>query len=233
MNAFATLVQSTIGQKVVMAVSGLVMVGWLFLHMSGNMLVFAGPESFNHYAEFIQSGFGVEPALLWALRFVMLAAIGAHIWAAVRLSARNRSARPSRYAVPLKSQRTSYAARFMLLGGITLLTFLVFHLAHLTVGVWSNSPVLMEVEFSRTNAYRNLVVGLSNPLVGAFYILANIALGAHLFHGVSSGLQTLGLNHPRYERAKSVAGYGFAGVIAGGNIVIALSVLGGIVPSPF
>ncbi len=228
----AALVQSTIGKKVVMAVSGLVMVGFVTIHMAGNLLVFAGQEHFNHYAEFIQSGFGVEPGLLWLFRAFMLAMIGAHIWAARALTLANRAARPVGYAVAQRTRQTTYAARFMLLGGLVLLGFLFFHLAHLTVGAWSNDPLLMNTTFAKDNAYNNLVTGLSNPVVVAFYILANLALGAHLHHGISSGIQTLGLNTPTWNEWKHRLALGLPAVVVGGNIVIALAILAGVPETP-
>lgn len=231
MSAFASLTQSTIGKKVVMATTGLIMVGFVTIHMLGNTLVFMGPESFNHYAEWIQSGFGVEPALLWVFRLVMLAAIGGHIWAAVGLSARNRAARPEAYAAARRNRKTSYAAQFMLLGGIVITLFLLFHLAHLTLGVFSNDAIQAK-EFVKGDAYRNLVVGLSNPLVAGLYIVANLALGAHLRHGVWSGMQTLGLNDPKYDSLKSGLGTVLPIVVAGGNIVIATAIVLGLVAPP-
>lgn len=230
MSAISSLVQSTIGQKVLMAGTGLVMVGWLFLHMSGNMLVFLGPESFNHYAEFIQSGFGVEPALLWAMRAFMLASIVLHVWSAIRLTARNQAARPDRYAAGAKTRTTSYAARFMALGGMVILAYLVFHLLHLTVG--SFDVDFQGTRFERGNAYKNLVIGLSNPVVTSAYIVANLALGAHLYHGVTSGFQTLGWSDPGYAGVRKALGLGVPGLIAGGNLLIAIAIVLGLVQQP-
>ncbi len=225
-NAVAVLTQSTVGQKVVMATTGLIMVGWLALHMFGNLLVFVGKHEFDAYAEWIQSGFGASPEFLWLMRVFMLAAIALHIRAAVALTARNRAARPNRYAGGHQLRRTTYAARFMLLGGLVLLAFLAFHLAHLTLGVL-HEPLHGQA-FVRGQAYDNLMVGLGNPVVAAFYIVANLALGAHLWHGVTSGLQTLGVNHPRYDGLKAAAGIAVPGLIVGGNILIALGVLLGV-----
>ena len=112
------------------------------------------------------------------------------------------------------------------LGGLVLLAFLAFHLAHLTLGVL-HEPLHGQA-FVRGQAYDNLMVGLGNPVVAAFYIVANLALGAHLWHGVTSGLQTLGVNHPRYDGLKAAAGIAVPGLIVGGNILIALGVLLGV-----
>jgi succinate dehydrogenase / fumarate reductase cytochrome b subunit len=222
MNALATLVRSTVGQKVLMAVTGLMMVGWLALHTTGNLLVFEGQAAFDKYAAFIQSGFGVEPALLWALRAVMLAAIVVHVRAALTLSARNRASRPAAYAGGRKDQATSYAAHFMRGGGIVILLYLVFHLLHLTTGQAHHA-------FRPHEAFHNLVTGVSQPAVGVAYLVANLALGAHLAHGVSSAFQTLGVDHPGYNGLKFALGKAVPAYIAGGNLLIAVSILTGIV----
>ncbi len=222
MNALATLVRSTVGQKVLMAVTGLMMVGWLALHTTGNLLVFEGQAAFDKYAAFIQSGFGVEPALLWVLRAVMLAAIVVHVRAALALSARNRASRPADYAAGRKDQATSYAAHFMRGGGIVILLYLVFHLLHLTTGQAHHA-------FRPHEAFHNLVTGVSQPAVGVAYLIANLALGAHLAHGVSSAFQTLGVDHPGYNGLKFALGKAVPAYIAGGNLLIALSILTGIV----
>lgn len=227
MTALATLVSSTIGKKVVMGVTGLIMVGWLTLHMAGNLIVFSGPEAFNHYAHFIQSGFGIEPALLWLMRAFMLAAIGLHIWAAIGLSSRNAGARPVAYQGGFKLRATNYAARFMLIGGIVLLLFIVFHLLHLTTG--SLEGIVEPDDFAKKRAYRNVTLGLANPATASVYILANLALAAHLVHGVWSGFQTLGLNHPKYETLKRTLTVLFPLLISGGNILIAVAIVTGLV----
>lgn len=229
MTALASLASSTIGKKAIMAVTGIVMFLWLTIHMAGNLLVFAGQKHFNDYAHFIQSGFGVEPALLWVMRLVMLGTIAAHVWAAIGLTRRNLGARAVRYAGGRKDRRTKYVAHFMAGGGFVLLLYLVFHLLHLTVGV---VPLGEGVAFAKENAYRNLVVGVGNPLVGGFYVLANVALFAHLWHGVESAFQTLGLDHPKWNAYKQGLGLGFPVLIAGGNIVIACAIMAGLVAAP-
>ncbi|MCB9662932.1 MAG: succinate dehydrogenase cytochrome b subunit [Alphaproteobacteria bacterium] len=227
MSALTSLVRSTIGKKVVMGLTGLIMVGWLVLHTTGNLLIFAGQDAFNHYAHFIQSGFGVEPQLLWLMRIALVIAVGAHIWAAVGLTARNRSARPVAYAGGRKDAATTYAARFMMGAGVVLLLYVAFHLAHLTVGAFSDHPV-MPTTFSKVDAYANLVHGVGVPFVGALYILANLALGAHLYHGVGSGLQTLGADGPTWTPLKARLTLWVPLFIAGGNLVIALTCMFGV-----
>ncbi|MCB9680409.1 MAG: succinate dehydrogenase cytochrome b subunit [Alphaproteobacteria bacterium] len=227
MTAFFSLAKSTIGKKAIMAGSGLIMVGWIVLHMAGNLLVFAGQDHFNAYAEMIQSGFHIEPALLWAMRITLLACVGLHIWAAVGLSGRNRAARPVAYAGGRKNHATSYAAEFMLGAGVVLLLYLVFHLLHLTVGVFSDD-VVQHAAFSKKDAYRNLVVGVGNPVVGAFYVLANLALGMHLHHGIKSAFQTLGLNDDRWNPLKDALTRWVPVFTTGAALLVALSCMFGV-----
>lgn len=218
MNGFALLYRSTIGQKVAMAASGLLMVGWLFLHMAGNTLLFIGPEALNAYGEKLQ---GSGP-LIWINRIVMLSAIAIHIASARALTMRNMAARPEAYAAGRKDQRTTYAARFMMIGGLTILLFIIYHLLHFTVGAAHG-------DFRHGDVYHNVVSGFQNPLVAGFYILAQLALAAHLFHGVWSSFQTLGLNHPKYESWRTNLAVGIPALICGVNITFPLSVLLGFV----
>lgn len=227
MTRFTSIANSTVGKKVLMAFSGLVMVGWLFIHMVGNLLVFAGQEHFNRYAEFIQSGFGIEPAVLWVLRALMLSMVGIHIWSALGLSARNRAARPQRYEGGRHDAVTNYAAQFMLYGGLTILAFMLFHLAHLTFGLFS-ADVIQHETFVRGDAYRNLVIGLQNPIVAIFYIVANIALASHLYHGLRSGFQTLGLNDDRWNPIKFQLTVLVPILFLLGNIAIAVACMLGV-----
>lgn len=227
MQAVTTLVQSTVGRKVVMAATGLAMLGWLFLHTLGNLQAFLGQESFNHYAEFIQSGFGVEPALLWFMRAFMLALLGLHVWAAITLRRRIAAARPVAYQGGQTWQRTKLSSRLMMVSGLVILAYLVFHLAHLTVGVFSNDAI-QGAAFERHNAYKNLVVGLGNPAVAALYVVANVGLGAHLHHAVDSGFQTLGVNHPSYNGARQVLGTWLPVFVAGGNVLLAIAIVLGL-----
>jgi len=124
---------------------------------------------------------------------------------------------------------TGYAARFMRIGGVVVLLFILFHLAHFTLGSFANVDFGGGHAFVPGEAYNNLVYGLSNPLVAGFYILANLALGMHLWHGVSSGLQTLGLNHPRYDALKNGLGVVLPILVVGGNILVVIACLTGMV----
>jgi succinate dehydrogenase / fumarate reductase cytochrome b subunit len=220
----STFYATTIGKKVVMAVSGFVVVGWLVLHMLGHVAAFAGRTTYNEYAAFLAD----RPPLLWGQRLVMLIALGAHIYAAFSLWARNSEARPRAYA-QRKDLATNYAALTMRYGGLVLLSFIIYHVLHLTVGMTSH----LGYEFVPGDVYNNLVLGFQRPVVAGFYILAQVALGMHLYHGIWSLTQTLGADHPKYNALREFASMGLTLVIVLGFIAVPISVLTGVLqPEP-
>lgn len=211
------LLASTIAKKVVMALTGVILSGFVLVHMTGNLLLYLGPEALNAYGEFLQS----KPAVVWAARAVLLGSVALHMWAAFSLTMINRAARPVGYQKTHREAST-YASRTMLFGGPILLLFIIYHLLHFTVGsVHSN--------FIRGDVYHNVVVGFQNPVVAFAYVLAMIALSMHLFHGITSMLQTVGLSHPRYNGLRKVIGTAYAAVVTVGNLSFPLSVYFGLV----
>jgi succinate dehydrogenase / fumarate reductase cytochrome b subunit len=213
MGWIGTFYRSTIGRKIVMAVTGLILVGFVAGHMTGNLLMYRGPEAMNHYAEFLQ-GLG---GLLWAVRAVLLVSVLLHIHSAFTLSRQARAARPAGY-VELTPQVSTLSARTMRWGGVLLLGFLVFHILHFTTGT-------VHPDFSRGDAYGNVVVGLRVPAAALFYIAAMLALALHLHHGVSSLFQTLGLNHPHLNPARRRLAVLLAVVVPVGFASIPVAVL--------
>ncbi|MET0343986.1 MAG: succinate dehydrogenase cytochrome b subunit [Polyangiales bacterium] len=183
---------SAVGRKVAMAISGFVVVGWLLLHMLGNVAIFAGPAKYNAYAALLAA-----PALLWTQRVILLCAIAVHVHAAVTLWRQNSAARPRAYR-SRANLASDHASRSMRYGGVALVAFLVFHLVQLTVGVTG----FLGYTFVRGDVYNNAVLGFTVPWVAAFYLLAQVALGLHLYHGVWSMTQTLGLSHPTLHGAR-------------------------------
>ncbi|MEZ4414738.1 MAG: succinate dehydrogenase cytochrome b subunit [Gemmatimonadota bacterium] len=178
---------STVGKKIVMAGSGILLVGFVLGHMAGNLKVFLGAAAFNHYAEWLREV--GEPALprgvaLWLVRALLLAAVLVHIVAAWQLARRSRAARPTGYQKE-QALSFSYASRTMRWGGVILLLFIVYHLLHFTIGT-------VHPDFDRADPFRNLVIGFSNPLIVLVYAVAMGALCFHLYHGVWSVFQTLG-----------------------------------------
>lgn len=202
-----------------MAVSGLLMVGFLVEHTSGNLIIFSGREAYNSYASFLHSLGG----LLWIARLVLLTAVTLHIFSAARLWAKNLGARDRRYALK-RDVVTNYAARTMVVSGPIVLLFLIYHLAHLTFGMTPG-----DYEHSLTDPFANLVRGFQVPLVAWFYALSNVLLGMHLYHGLWSMCQTLGMNHPSYNFHLRAAATTITVFVAGGNILMPLAVLSGAV----
>ncbi len=210
-------VLGSIALKAVMALTGLVLYGFVFVHMVGNLQLYQGPEKINAYAAFLKS----VPAVLWGFRAVLLGAVGLHAVSAFLLWRRNRAARPVGYAGQ-DFQAATLTSRTMYWTGPMLGLFIVYHLLHLTVG--SVHPT-----FSHTDVYSNLVTAFSNPAVSIFYILAMVALGFHLFHGAFSLFQTLGLKTPKYEKPLKVVLMAVSTVIVVVNISFPIAVLAGLV----
>jgi succinate dehydrogenase / fumarate reductase, cytochrome b subunit len=219
-----TLTGSSLGKKAVMAASGVILFGFVLTHMAGNLKIYQGREAYNHYAEGLRqlgAPFFPETGLLWVARLVLLAAVAAHIVSAFQLWSQNRSARPSRYEKPATIQ-ADYAVRTMRWGGLILLLFVVYHLLHLTLG--SAHP-----DFVAGDVYHNVVTGFRQPLVSAFYIVANLALGFHLYHGVWSLGRSLGISDAVSELRWRKAAAAFAFLVTAGNVSFPIAVLTGVV----
>ena len=168
-----------------MAVTGAVLVLYVVGHVSGNLLMFRGPDAINAYAAFLKG----SAAVLWAVRLVLLASVVLHIHAAWSLTRQNRAARPDRYAI-LGRQSATFSAISLRVGGVILLVFVVFHLMHFTTGT-------VHPQFDAHDVYGNVIIGFAVPAVVVFYLIAMVALALHLHHGVWSAFQTLGWNHPQ------------------------------------
>ena len=222
MNRVVGLYDTSVGKKIAMALSGAILLLFVIVHMLGNLKVYQGPESFNHYAEGLRS-FGApffgRGQVLWLIRIALLAAVLVHIIAALQLTRQSRAARQHGYR-KFDSLAFSYASRTMLWGGIIILAFVVFHLMHLTFG--NAHP-----DFVPGDAYHNLVVGFRSWPVSVAYIAAMIPLGLHLYHGVWSAFQTLGANNPRYNRWRRPLAAVIATAVVAANISFPLAVLAG------
>lgn len=220
--AVMTVTRTTIGQKVLMAVTGLIWIGFLLLHMYGNLHAFAGAAAFNAYAEFLRT-FG-EPILgpryfLTLLRVVTVVALITHIFLATKLSLRNYTSRGSNRYAAKKSVQADAAALTMKWGGLAIAFFVLFHLMQFTWGVKAVLPT-----FVRGEAYQNMVAGFSNPVTTILYLIALVALGMHLYHGSWSMFQTLGWNNSHTTRPLSWLALAIALVIALGFAMVPLAV---------
>jgi succinate dehydrogenase / fumarate reductase cytochrome b subunit len=212
-------VGSSIGRKVIMAVTGAILFGFVLAHMLGNLQVYLGPEAINNYGVFLRQA--LHGTGIWIARAVLLSAVLLHIWSATSLTLASRRARPEGYRVE-KWKESTYASRTMRWGGVILLLFIIYHLLHFTTGT-------VHQTFIEGDVYHNFVAGFRSVPVSLFYIFAMLALGLHLRHGVWSMFQTLGVSHPRYIRMAHVGAWIFSGVIVIGNISFPLAVLAGIV----
>ncbi len=221
------LMSSTIGAKIVMALTGVILVGFVVQHMIMNLQLFAGPEAINAYAHGLKGLMGGN--LVWIARAFLLACIGLHIMAAMRLSGRNREARKSRYVAGLKTPTTSYAAQFMLGTGIVTLLFLVYHILHFTGGVIEPEYFHFIDSEGRPDVWRMVVSSFKNPTVAVTYVIANIALALHLSHSVTSMFATLGLQSGRYRPLIDKIGPTVAAVVLLGNVALAVSVIAGLI----
>jgi succinate dehydrogenase / fumarate reductase cytochrome b subunit len=216
MNRIVALWHTAVGKKVAMAVTGLALVAFLISHMISNVLVFENPQHLDDYGAWLRS-FG---PLLWVARLGLLAAAVIHITAAWQLTQMSRTARPAGYDRH-ELRVSTYAARTMRWGGVLLLAFLVFHIFHLTLGT-------VHPDFVEGAVARNLKTGLAVKPVAAFYAVAMIFLGLHFAHGIWSVFQTLGLNHPAWNRSRKVIAIGLAVLVAGGLLSIPVAALLGL-----
>jgi succinate dehydrogenase / fumarate reductase, cytochrome b subunit len=219
---------AAIGKKVVMAVTGVLLFGYVVAHLLGNLQIYsANRDQINIYAAFLHNP--ANTGLLWGARCVLLAAVGLHILSSVQLWNLKRAARPVGY-VKKADVPASYAARTMMWSGPIVGAFITFHILHLTAGAVPGLAIReIAGDPTRPDVRANVIAGFSNPLVAGFYILAMILLCTHLFHGLWSMFQSLGISHPRYTPLLKKAAAVVAILICLGNISIPISVLLGLV----
>jgi succinate dehydrogenase / fumarate reductase cytochrome b subunit len=214
----------SLGCKVMVALTGLAMVGFVVFHMLGNLQIFEGREALNGYAAFLRD----MPILLWTARAGLLTVALIHIWTALALAIRNYRARPIGYALR-RYRQASVASRTMAVSGALLLLFIVFHLLHLTVGVVDPSYQNQLDLRGQRDVYGKMIHAFGNPWWVLLYAAGQAALGFHLSHAVSSSFQTLGLEHPALNRVFKAAGPAVAWLVVLGNLAIVLAVWIGVV----
>ncbi|MFO0890615.1 MAG: succinate dehydrogenase cytochrome b subunit [Isosphaeraceae bacterium] len=208
------MLTSSIGLKIIMALTGVILSGFVLVHMLGNLQVFQGAKAINDYGALLHK----EPAILWTFRLVLLGSVGLHIWAFLALARKNSRARPQAYQ-SRKYRESSFASRSMILTGPLVLAFIIYHLLHLTTGTVHGS-------FEEGEVYHNLTSGLGG-VVGLFYIVAMVALAFHLWHGVWSMFQTLGAPEDRYNSLARRFATVFTLLVTLGFIAVPLAVLTG------
>ena len=219
---------SSVGGKFLVAITGLILTIFVIVHMAGNLQFFLGPDVLNAYAETLKKNGG----LLWTARFILLCAFIVHIATALWLNWKAKQARPVRYAYE-QTVQASFASRHMVLTGLVVLVFTLFHIAHYTLGIVTQASLPSGESMNylalrdpgrRPDVYSRLIFGFRNPIVSVLYIIAQICLFLHLVHGVASMFQTVGLNAPRAQRLIRIIAWVVALVVCLGNIGIVLGV---------
>jgi succinate dehydrogenase / fumarate reductase cytochrome b subunit len=217
--ARAALFTSSIALKWVMAISGLVWVGFLLGHVGTNLHIFGGAESLNDYYAALKA----NTLLFWGVRVALVSSIVAHVAAAWVLAQRNREARPVSYRMR-RSLTSSIATRSMLVTGPLLAAFIVYHLLHLTVG----TAMPETTPFVEGDDYSNIVTSFSNPYVAAIYIVSVTLLGLHLWHGAWAATMTLGARHPRHDARLRIGVHVVMALVLAGLLAIPVAVLAGV-----
>jgi succinate dehydrogenase / fumarate reductase cytochrome b subunit len=217
--------RSAVGKKYVMAASGVILMGYVFAHMVGNLKMYLGAEEMNHYGEFLRAfAYPIVPrqGFLWIMRLVLLVATVLHVHATYALTQMNRRSRPTKYQSSRDYVAATFAARSMRWTGVIVLLFIVFHLLDLTWGTANPN-------FEHGLPYENMVASFSRLPVALFYIVANLALGVHLYHGAWSLFQTLGWNRRRFNPWRRYFATAFAAIIVAGNVSFPVAVITGVV----
>jgi succinate dehydrogenase / fumarate reductase cytochrome b subunit len=223
-NPLIAFYQSSIGKKYVVAVTALLLILYVLGHLLGNLQIYMGPDRINAYAKFLHD---LGP-ILWVVRVFLIAAFVTHIVATIQLAHENRLAKPQKYAVA-GYQRSTMASRTMIVSGLIVLCFVIYHLLQFTVQV--TDPEFREVHDSlgRHDVYRMLILGFKHPLVSLFYVVGLFLLTTHLTHGFASVVQTLGINNRKITDFVSIGGQSLAWLVFAGYVSIPLTILLGIV----
>ena len=220
------LYRSDVAKKWIMAISGVILLGYIAAHMMGNLKVYLGPDSINEYGHALRElGGHLAPKehLLWIMRVGLAAAFAIHVHAAYSLTRKNFRARGRvRYDVPREYLAANYASRTMRYSGVIVLLFIAFHLADLTIG--ATNP-----DFVSGDVYNNMIASFERTEVAILYIVANLALGLHILHGVWSLFQSIGANNNTYNKWRRYAAWTFTAVIVLGNLSFPIAVQLGIV----
>ena len=208
----------------VMGVTGAMLVGFVIMHMLGNLQVFLGQDALNAYAKTLHDLGG----LLWVARLGLIGAVLLHIASGLRLTALNSEARPVAY-IHETTVQASFASRYMRMSGLVLLAFIFYHLAHFTVGSYNGADKALVDSLGRPDVYTMVIKGFQQPACAISYIVAMVLLWFHLNHGASSLFKSLGLRHPKYNSMLDMVGPAVATLVVVGNIAMPLAVLTGVI----
>jgi len=221
-----SMYQTAVGKKWVMAITGVMMMGFIFFHMFGNLKMYLGPEEFDHYAHGLREMlYPLMPKqfVLWVMRSGLIVAFILHLHSAYSLTMMNKRARPVKYQSKRDYIAANFASQTMRYSGIIVLAFIGFHLAQLTFGK------VAAPGFEDGAVYSNVYLALKQPWVAIIYIVSNLALGVHLFHGAWSMFQSLGVNNPRINGLRKYFAMGFTATVIGLNLTFPVAVLAGVV----
>ena len=223
-NPLIAFYQSSIGKKLIVAVTALVLILYVLGHLLGNLQIYIGQDRINTYAKFLHD---LGP-ILWVIRVFLLAAFVTHIVATIQLAQENRLARPQKYAVA-HYERSTIASRTMLVSGLIVLCFVIYHILQFTLLVTDPRYHELHDSSGRHDVYRMLILGFSHPLVSLFYVVALFLLTAHLSHGFASVVQTLGINNRKLTNFVSIGGQTLAWLIFAAYVSIPFAILFGII----
>jgi succinate dehydrogenase / fumarate reductase cytochrome b subunit len=216
---------SSVGKKMIVAITGVVLILFVIGHLLGNLQIFLGPDWINGYSQHLRD---LGP-LLWLIRIFLLVTVIVHIYVTIRLAIDNRRARPEPY-VDKNYVKATFASRHMVMSGLIVLAFIIYHLAHFTVRVTDRRFGLLKVDpLGHYDVYSMMVYGFQNIYVSAFYVLGLFLLTLHLSHGSSSFFQSLGLNNKRLTPRLAIGGRIFAWLLFVGYTSIPVAILLGLV----
>jgi succinate dehydrogenase / fumarate reductase cytochrome b subunit len=219
--AFSSFYRSSVGKKMIVAMTGIVLIAFVIGHLLGNLQIFLGPDWVNSYAEHLRE---LGP-LLWAIRAFLIVNVLLHIFYTISLAMENRRARPSNYK-KRNYVKATFASRYMAMSGLIVLAFILYHLAHFTVRVTDPRFLLLKADpLNRYDVYSMMVYGFQNIFVSGFYVLGMFLLALHLSHGTSSFFQSLGLNDEKLAPRLAVAGRILAWLLFVGYTSIPVAVL--------
>ena len=217
--------RSSIGKKMIIAVTGVILILFVVGHLLGNLQIFLGPNWINGYSQHLRD---LGP-LLWAIRIFLLAAVTIHVYATIQLAIENRRARPVPY-IEKEHVKATFASRHMLMSGLIVLAFIIYHIAHFTVRVTDPRFAMLKADpLNHYDVYSMMVYGFQNYLVSGFYVLGLFLLALHLNHGSSSFFQSLGLNDKKLAPRLALGGRIFAWLLFVGYTSIPIAILLGLI----
>jgi succinate dehydrogenase / fumarate reductase cytochrome b subunit len=224
-NIFTAFYRSSVGKKMIVAVTGIILILFVIGHLLGNLQIFLGPDWVNGYAQHLRD---LGP-LLWAIRLFLLVAVIVHIYVTIQLAIENRRARPQAY-VDREYVKATFASRHMVISGLIVLAFLIYHIAHFTVRVADPRFVLLKADpLGHYDVYSMMVYGFQNYYVSSFYVVSLFLLALHLTHGSSSFFQSLGFNDKKLTPRLALGGRILAWLLFIGYTSIPVAILAGFI----